>query len=465
MYADLNMRALPGMTAAIIISALILCWPAFLNGFPLVFGDTGNYIGQALLHYIGWNAPPFYSIFLLATDWRITLWTPILVQGMIVAGLLSMVLHQFGLRGPWPTLIACVLLSIFTSLPWVVGQLMADVWTGVVVLSLCLLGFGALGRWQRAYLLLLAIGAISIHQSHIPLSFGLLAVGCAVRWGQGGRKAAMQAFRRLAPAPILAAAMVFAVNFIGLGLPSVSPFGSIVLAARMIGDGTGLEYLDAACPTLHYRICAHRDQLAPGGYKMLWTKPSLWSELGGQKAWAPEASRIVRGAIAHDPEGFVTAALGNGAREFAAIKTGERLEPWAGAEGPRPMISRFFRHEIGAYDRSRQETGRLVDIVKPFSAVHVAAAWLGLAGLLAVLVTGRRDQLAFGISVMVLAALVGNALITGALSGVESRYAARIAWLMAFIPCVVLARHLLSGRSWPGSSRSRKSVRSLALEG
>ncbi len=442
MLGRLNVQMSISMIVATVIGALILCWPAYLNGFPLVFGDTGNYIGQAILHYIGWNAPPFYSIFLLATDWRLTLWTPILVQGLIVVSLLLMLLRQFDLRGPWPVLIACVALAVFTSLPWVVSQLMADVFTGVVVLSLSLLAFGTLGQWQRAYLLLLAAGAIAVHQSHIPLAFGLVIVGCIVRWWQDGAAAAGLALRRLALAPVMAAALVFSVNLFGLGSASLSPFGGIVLAARMIGDGTGTAYLRAACPTQHYKICGHLDQLGEGGSTLLWTQPALWSSMGGERAWAPEASRIVHGTIAYDPGGFAVAALNNGVQQFAAMQTGERLEPWAKADGPRPLIARFFPGELAAYDNSRQETGRLVVDVKPIAALHVAIAWLGLAALLGIIVIERRNRATFGICVMVLAAMIGNALITGALSGVESRYAARLAWLLALVPCVVLTRHI-----------------------
>ena len=430
------------LIVAIMLSALILCWPAYLNGFPLVFGDTGNYIGQAILHYIGWNAPPFYSIFLLATDWRLTLWPPILVQGLMAASLVSIVLHQFGLRGPWPTLSACIGLSIFTSLPWVASELMADVYTGIVVLSLTMLAFGTLALWQRLFLLLLAFFAIAVHQSHIPLAFGLLLVGCAVRWWQDGRGAALLAFRRLAPAPVLATILVFSVNLLGLGQAAVSPYGSIVLAARMIGDGTAISYLHAACPTEHYKICDHLDQVGKGGSSMLWSKPDLWIEMGGTRAWAPESARIVRGTIAYSPYAFVVAALDNGMQQFAAMQTGERLEAWAKPDGPRPLIARFFPGELYAFDHSRQETGHLVQDVKPFAALHVAIAWLGLAGLLVAIITERRNNPAFGLCLMVLAAVIGNAMITGALSGVESRYAARIAWLLGFTPCLILAAHL-----------------------
>lgn len=430
------------MVMATIVGALILCWPAYLNGFPLVFADTGNYIGQAILHYIGWNAPPFYSMFLLATDWRLTLWTPIIFQGLIVSSLLSMVLHHFDLRGPRPTIVACLALAVCTSLPWVVSQLMADVFTGIVVLALALLGFGKLGRWQRTYLVLLAAGAITLHQSHIPLAFELLVVGCTVRWWQDGVAAALLALRWLAPAPVMATVLVFSVNLLGLGSASLSPFGGIVLAARMIGDGTGTAYLHAACPTEHYKICDHLDRLGAGGSSLLWFEPALWSAMGGERSWAPEASRIVHGTIAYDPEAVIAAVLRNGVQQFAAMQTGERLEPWLDADGPRPLISRFFHGELAAYDNSRQASGRLVDDVRPFAAMHVTLAWLGLLALLCAIVTERRDHAIVGVCVMILAAMIGNALITGALSGIESRYAARVAWLLTFIPCIVLARRV-----------------------
>jgi hypothetical protein len=394
-----------------------------------------------MLRFIGWTAPPFYSIFLLATDWHLTLWTPILVQALVVVILLAIALDQFGLRGPRSVLVACIALSVFTSLPWVTSELIPDLFTGVAALSLALLAFGTLAAWQRAYLLVLAFFAIVVHQSHIPLSFGLVIAGCAIRWWQDGSHAALQALRRLAPAPVLATALIFSTNLLGLGLPSISPSGNIILAARMVGDGTGLAYLRAACPTERYQVCGHLDEIEPGGTTMLWARPELWSKLGGHRAWAPEAARIVHGTIAHDPRAVMAAALDNGIQQFAAMRTGENLKPWPKADGPRPMIARFFPGELAAFDHSRQQSGRLVHDVEPFAALHVAVAWLGLAGLLACIWIYRRDQTILGLCVMVLLAAVGNAFITGALSEVQNRYAERVAWLLFFIPCLVLVRH------------------------
>ena len=155
--------------AAVALSALMLVWPAFWNGYPLIFADTGTYLGQALLIYLGWDRPPFYSVFLFATHWRLTLWGPILAQGLIMAHLLGMTLRVLGRPNPWLLLPVVLALSVLTSLPWLAAQLMPDLFTGVVVLALWLLGFKAesLSRGERLWMLLLATAAIAFHQSHL----------------------------------------------------------------------------------------------------------------------------------------------------------------------------------------------------------------------------------------------------------------------------------------------------------
>ena len=53
--------------AAVVIASVLLVWPGFWNGYPLIFADTGTYIGHSLLIHLGWDRPPFYSLFLFAT--------------------------------------------------------------------------------------------------------------------------------------------------------------------------------------------------------------------------------------------------------------------------------------------------------------------------------------------------------------------------------------------------------------
>ncbi len=418
--------------------ALHLCWPAFLNGFPLVFADTGTYLGQARLFYLGWDRPPFYSIFLRAVDGGLSLWIPVLVQAAIVAHLLFLTLRSLGRRGPWPVLAVCVALAVATSLPWVVAELIADVFTGVVVLALWLLGFGSVGRWERLYLLALATGAITVHVSHVPFALVLVLVGGAVAWYGTGLRAALATARRIVLPPVLAAAAIMLVNLIGHGSPSLSPFGSVIHVARLIGDGPARAYLEAACPTRQFVICSHLDDLGAGGSEFIWQRFPHMPDLGGAKHWAAEAREIVRGTIRHDPLGVALAALDNTVQQFLHLRIGHGLKPWPGDPGPEPLIARFFPWELDDYRESAQSTGKLKVQADAIAPLLAAVSWLGLIGLVVVAAIRRRHRLGFALCALVLAAALGNAFITGALSGVEDRYQARIAWLFAFTPVAVL---------------------------
>jgi hypothetical protein len=439
---DAAWRAPAARWGAVAVAALVLAWPAFWNGYPLVFADTGTYLGQALQVYLGWDRPPFYSAFLLATHWRLTLWGPVLAQALIVAHLLGVTLRALGRRNPWLLVPVAFALSVLTGLPWVVAQLMPDVFTGVVVLALWLLGFRAafLSTGERLWLLALATASIAVHQSHIPLALGLASCGAALLLASRGPRLAFGGAARMAAPVVVAGLGLVAVNFAGHGRASLSPFGSVFLAARLIYDGPGMDMLRRTCPEAAWRVCPAVDRLGPDHNAFLWEPASpLWTELGGPKTWAAEASAIVS-AVLRDAPGAV--ALGfamNAVEQFRLVDTGDGLEPWPGVPGPEPLIARFFPHELDRFIAGRQQHGLLLSDALAAAPLHRFAALCGLVALLALPVLFRRRLGLGGVAlvVMVLAAGVGNAAITGGLSGPAVRYQARLAWLFVFAPAAV----------------------------
>ncbi len=427
------------MPASVLAAGLMLIWPAFWNGFPLVFADSGTYLGQALIGYVGWDRPPFYSLFLLVTDLRLSLWLPILVQGLVMAHLLSLVLRALGWAGPVPLLMAALGLAGFTALPWFAAQLMPDIGTGMVVLALWLLGFrvNVLTRWERLWLWLLACAAVAMHQSHLPLALGLCVVGGALLWRRMGLRAARPALLRMAGPPLVAVLAIMSANFAAHGRLSISPFGSVFLATRMIYDGPAMNWLRQACPENGMRICPVLDRLGVGHNTFLWAPDSpLHHELGGAKAWAPEAGRIILATLAHDPGGVAAAFLRNTWRQLGHAATGDGLEPWPGVPGPEPLIARFFPQELEAFRAARQYRGLLLPEARSVAPLHQAASLAGAVLLtLLLLLRGRRlSPAGLALGLLVLAAILGNAMITGGLSGPAERYQARILWLLAFVP-------------------------------
>ena len=124
------------------LAAALLLWPAFWNGYPLVFSDTGTYLSQAIEHYVGWDRPVFYSLFLLPLHLTLTTWPAIAVQALLVAHVLHLVRRTLLPEASvWWLLPLAGAMALASSLPWFVSQLMPDVFTGVLVLVLALLIF------------------------------------------------------------------------------------------------------------------------------------------------------------------------------------------------------------------------------------------------------------------------------------------------------------------------------------
>jgi len=165
-------------------AAALLLWPALWNGYPIVFADTGTYLSQALHLYAGWDRPVFYSLFMLPLHGAVTTWPVVVVQALVAAGVLRLVCRVLlpGLSAV--AFVAAVAgLAVCTWLPWIVCELMPDVFTPLLVLVLCVLALTperVSGREQVA-LVLLAAFMIASQQSSLPLAFGLLGMLAVVR--------------------------------------------------------------------------------------------------------------------------------------------------------------------------------------------------------------------------------------------------------------------------------------------
>jgi hypothetical protein len=164
---------------AVPAAAALLLWPALWNGFPIVFADTGTYLSQAIHHYAGWDRPVFYSLFMLPLHATVTVWPVVAGQALLAAWVLRVVCRMLvpGLPG-FAFVAGVAALSAASWLPWLVSELMPDLFTPLLVLALCLLAWvpERLAGWERALLVVLAAFMIASQQSSLPLACALLAV-------------------------------------------------------------------------------------------------------------------------------------------------------------------------------------------------------------------------------------------------------------------------------------------------
>jgi hypothetical protein len=417
----------------VLLAALPLLWPAFLNGYPLVFADTGTYLSQAVHHYLGWDRPVFYSLFLLPLHLTLTTWPVIAAQALLAAHMLHLTRRALlPSVSPWWLPLLTASLALASALPWLAAELMPDLFSGLLVLATGLLLFApaTLSRPERIWLLLLSAFMLATHQSHLPLLLLLLVPLAPVRRWLG--PGTVRDLGRLLVAPSLACVALLGVNLAGHHRASLAPFGNVFLLARVIYDGPGMRVLARDCPHRSWRLCPYLDQFPPTADMFLWRADGPVNRAGGAKLVSTDADAIITAALRAEPGTELRAVLTNAARQLTMFATGDGVTAWP--ETVTPWILRDFpRVEAAAYLASRQTNGRLA-VPAWLIALHRAVALAGVAVCIALLPGAlARRHAAAGFLALVLLALPVNALITGGLSGPHDRYQSRLMWLPPLI--------------------------------
>lgn len=414
--------------AAILLGAPLLLWPAFYNGYPLVFADTGTYLSQAIEHHLGWDRPPFYSFFLLPLHLTLTTWPAIGAQAVLTTHTLHLTRRAL-LPGTSPFWLLPLLAAagIATALPWYVAQLMPDVFTPLLVLSLALLILTPrrLTLWERRWLLVFAAFMIAAQLSSLLLSAILLLAAWPLRALGGAGPMERRGWLRLAVAPLLAMLALASVNLAGRGRLALAPYGNVFLLARVIYDGPGRDVLQRDCPQMDWRLCPWRNRLPPTSDAFLWRRDSPVMLAGGHRAVSADADAIIRAALRREPRREAAAFLRNVRRQLGAFATGDGLHAWPRTVG-RWIARDFPRFEYAAFARSRQSRNRLV-VPGWLRGLHAPAALGGVAACLMLLAAGRYcPHPAAGFAAAVLLAVLANAAICGGLSTPHDRYQSRV---------------------------------------
>ncbi|HAV25679.1 MAG TPA: hypothetical protein DCX01_05840, partial [Bacteroidetes bacterium] len=161
-----------------ILGALLLCIPAFYNGYPLVYSDTGTYIRSGMEMYVPSDRPIVYGLFIRFFSLGYSLWFTVITQCIA----LSFVLHKL-IKHTVPSISYAGILSIiamltaFTSVAWYSSQIMPDIFTFCSVACIILLASGKLKITPGKILLLVIIlFSFSVHFTNILLSIVMLCV-------------------------------------------------------------------------------------------------------------------------------------------------------------------------------------------------------------------------------------------------------------------------------------------------
>lgn len=442
----------------LIAASITVSWVALYNGAPLVFADTISYATSAYRREVPGLFSIFYSLFILPFHWGVSFWPVVLVQGALLAHILQLTARSVsGGRIMMPEMLLIVgALSVFSSLPWITGQILPDVFTPIVLLCVFLLAFGGaeLSRAEMFYVGVLTVLAITTHLSHVPIAFGLILLAIMMKllfWRDQLHVA--QLWLGLGLPFSIALALMIGANWVSSREVALSRNSNVFLLAKWIDQGPALSYLKEACPGAGYALCRQLKDLEGKTHDDLkWGNDSPFRKIGTFDELEPEARLIVRATLRKYPYAILRQAF---------IDVGIQLSRFQAGDGLSPQFARMVGEHVGsvfgaavgsAFIETKQGQGKLP--IWEFRWLHLVSLVIA-TGICFACIVFWRDALSGKLQALLSFVLLGiawNAIVTGALSGPYDRYLARVIWLICFV-ALLMARAAVRETKMPTLSR------------
>lgn len=442
--------AVAGRTLTLLAGSLLLLWPAFYNGFPLLYPDSMTYLGDGptvaravFLHqfagYYGMRSL-LYSLMILPFHWNRTAWPVVFLQSFLAAWVLWLVTRCFARQNFLITYLALMIfLGAATSIGWYSSLVMPDILGPLAYLGLSLLAFArdSLARRERIALLLLAFCAITAHATHLLLAAALcllfLAMGLfAGRRFPGCLRTAAQTAALLA----LAAGAQLALNLYLYGEPSLNGERPPFLTARLIADGPGRWYLEKNCAHLSWAICAHVRNLPDDPDNFLWGDDGIYQNSTDEenKRMVQEEFSFAAATVAAYPRAQLSRSAANFWGQLQIFGLFD-LDP---SSWVLDQFASVLPDARTSYLRSRQVRNHL-----PLEGFTNLQRWTVFASLAALCILipwlARRSSCKLvGFGCAILSMVVINALVTGTLSMVEDRFECRVIWMVPLLAALAV---------------------------
>ena len=421
-----------------------MTWPAFYNGYPLLYPDSMSYLEDGRLvaralflrrFSADYGGRSFiYCLGILPLHWNATPWPIVGLNALLTAYVIWLVVRSILPRETIAGYFALVVpLSVLTGLGWFVSLIMPDIYGPVLYLSIFLLVFAAetLSPAERLAVVLMAWWSMAAHVTHLMLAVGLcfvLAVLLVFR--RGLPRPRLRSIGVVAMIVVAAAAAHMSIHMYLYGEPSLNGKRAPFLMARVLVDGPGLWYLRQHCGNTRLVICDYLDEIHSDD-DFLWKLDGVWQT----------ASPATKEELRREETPLVLATLRAYPREELSISAThfwEQLTTFGLWDyGPNPWVEQIFDKVLpGArlrYLQTRQATRELPDEFSSSAQEWTVIASLVLMGAFAPFVLRRRPTRLLGLAAVVIFVLIVNAFVTGVFASVEDRYESRVIWLLPLL--------------------------------
>jgi hypothetical protein len=415
---------------------------AVYNRFPLVTSDTGAYIAGIFGNLVPKDRPITYSIFIYASSMHISAWLPIFMQSIWLSALIYLIIKSL-LPINKNILISfffIIALSAFTSVSWFCSQLMPDIFTPIMFLSIYLIMIkNNMYRFTRFFLYASLFTSVLMHNSNILIAI-IFLTGILIFFKAKGLGHYIKRLRSQLIITFSAAFILSSIHLIGGYGFTLSRSTDVFLVGKMCENGVMANYLHDNCADRKYYLCDYKDKLPEHAWEFIWDENGPLAAGGGWNGTKKENKEMLYGIFTSPKHlfSYLKKCIQDTFTQFFLYHIGDGLVPHIEPGNAHKQISKYFENELHDYTESKQNT-----IPLPFDIFNYLYLFVILSSIIAVSYTliVQRKPFTFELKLLlfgVLFFLVCNAFITASLANILSRLQSRAIWLLPFACWLVI---------------------------
>lgn len=437
-----------------ILSSLLLIFPALFSKFPLVFSDTGTYIGSSVTFIPPVDRPLGYGLFINVFSWKYSLWPVILVQGMmatfLIWNMVLLILKNASDKFQKMSFISVVvLLAIASSLPWYAAQIMPDVLISFGVLATLLLFLDRNDkRWKRVIYVGIVLLCFITHFSHFLILF--LALGTVLFFHRRNKISPFYLTRRKLVKPVLILSMGI-ISFFFMSIsnylefnkfsPSASTY--VFLTGRLAESGILERYLKDKCTDGSNDFCGlcSEPETLRSTNDLIWSGHGVLARQGWNWIKADSCLKPLFYDVISTPEYFFYFSydcMKNTMVQMFQVNIGGGLMPYREDSAPYFAIDNHLWAEKNYYiDTAQYNDSLKMDFFRVFNYLLIVISVFLFAYYFIYQKLSFNENVVFKFLFL---CYFFNAFITASLANVYDRLQARMTWPLVLLAILILIR-------------------------
>ncbi|MBK9107634.1 MAG: hypothetical protein IPM92_04440 [Saprospiraceae bacterium] len=415
-------------------AALALLIPAFINGYPLVYSDTSTYLASGFELETPFDRPITYGLFIRFFSFNgYSLWTVLLAQSGILAFLvIQLTKHVLLNNSLYPILgfVICIFLSLFSSVSWTASQIMPDIFTAIMFLSIVLLLEDDASRKKRYFLYFIFLISCAMHMSHVTIIFVYLPILFLF-------KKFLQPFH-FKYKSILYLGLLTVASLLTMG-SALSKSKHVFLMGAFVEHGIIEKYLDENCKFKTYQLCAYKDSLPEKAWQFVWDETSPLYKLGTWGDSKEEFNSIIwntftqRKYIIEHIYASVLATMD----QLTQFQIGDGNKPYTEETVLYQRIQKYVPSELHSYASSKQNKDEL-GFMTWFNHLQLAIVCISLVCLIFFIIL--KENSLNKIKLYLVSAVFINAWACGTFANAIDRLGSKMIWIFPLLVILILLR-------------------------